>query len=142
LLLVSDRNICRAFIGNLKIYLAARTLFIEDLHLDEGYLSVNHNLVITSKGIYLEPTPKTSASCRDIPLSKETVELLRQVVGDRKSGLVFTTKQGNYIHPRSFQRSFDMLLKKAELPKIRLHDMRHSCCSLLITNGSDLKTVS
>jgi len=117
-------------------------LCIENLHLDEGYLSIRNNLVITSNGIMLEPTPKTAASSRDIPITKETVELLRSHIGNKKTGLVFTTNQGNYIHPRSFQRSFDMLLKKAGLPKIRLHDMRHSTASLLIINGTDLRSVS
>jgi integrase len=117
-------------------------LTIENLHLDEGYISIRNNLVITSDGIRLESTTKTSASSRDIPIAKDTIELLRKHIGNKKAGLVFTTSEGNYIHPRSFQRSFDMLLKKASLPKIRLHDMRHSSCSLLITNGCDLKTVS
>jgi len=117
-------------------------LCCENLHLDDGYLSIRNNLVITSKGLFLEPTPKTSASSRDIPLTKETVESLRKHVGDKKTGLVFLTKYDNYVHPRSFQRSFDMLLKQADLPKIRLHDMRHSTASLLLTNGTDLRSVS
>lgn len=117
-------------------------LCCENLHLNEGFISIRNNLVITSQGVRLEPTPKTSASTRDIPLTKETIELLRRHVGNRKTGLVFTTSEGNYIHPRSFQRSFDMLLKRARLPKIRLHDMRHSTASLLLTNGTDLRSVS
>ena len=117
-------------------------LTVENVHLNEGYISIRNTLVITSSGVILQPTPKTSASLRDIPLAQDTVSLLKATIGDKKSGLVFTTKTGNCIHPRSFQRSFDMLLKKAGLPKIRLHDMRHSSCSLLLTHGCDLKTVS
>lgn len=115
---------------------------VENLHLDEGFLSVANNLVITNEGVKLEQTPKTSASARDIPLTHETIELLRAHIENKKSGLVFTTSKGNYVHPRSFQRSFDILLKKAGLQKIRLHDMRHSCASLLLTNGCDLRSVS
>ena len=70
------------------------------------------------------------------------MNILKTYIGNRTEGFVFITSHGNCIHPRSFERSFDMLLKKAGLPKIRLHDMRHTCVSLMLTNGCDVKTAS
>lgn len=118
----------------------------ECVNLDEKYISIRHHLVRTTQGVFLE-TPKTQNSIRDIPLTCEMVEVLRKLKGNKKKGLVFTTNNGNYIDPRSYQRSFDMMLEKAGLivagqPKPRIHDLRHTFATQLIANNVDLSTTS
>lgn len=56
-----------------------------------------------------------------------------QGAGERwkHSGLVFTTKNGTPVEPRNFYRSFERYCEKAEVPRIRVHDTRHTCASLL-----------
>ena len=49
--------------------------------------------------------------------------------------LVFCTSVGTPVHPRNLVRSFHALLKRAEMPRIRFHDLRHSCLSLLAAQG-------
>ncbi|MEU7916431.1 tyrosine-type recombinase/integrase [Microbispora bryophytorum] len=49
----------------------------------------------------------------------------------KDSDLVFTTKYGTPIEPRNFNRSFEMHCRNAEVPRIRVHDTRHTCASLL-----------
>lgn len=44
---------------------------------------------------------------------------------------MFTTKNGTPVEPRNFYRSFERYCEKAELPRIRVHDTRHTCASLL-----------
>jgi integrase len=57
-------------------------------------------------------------------------------------GLVFTTEAGPPINPSNLrQRSFAPLLKKAGLPHIRLHDLRHTCATLLLSKGVHPKFV-
>jgi integrase len=46
-------------------------------------------------------------------------------------GLVFTTRWGTPIEPRNFSRSFDARCVKAGVRRIRVHDTRHTCGSLL-----------
>ncbi len=46
-------------------------------------------------------------------------------------GLVFTTRWGTPIEPRNFSRSFDARCAKAGVRRIRVHDTRHTCGSLL-----------
>ena len=57
----------------------------------------------------------------------------REQAGDRwqESDLVFTTRWGTPIEPRNFNRSFDARCAKAGVPRIRVHDTRHTCASLL-----------
>lgn len=57
----------------------------------------------------------------------------RQQAADRwqPSDLVFTTKWGTPIEPRNFNRSFDARCAKAGVPRIRVHDTRHTCASIL-----------
>ena len=55
------------------------------------------------------------------------------------TGLVFTTQGGTPIDPRNVKRVFDKLLDDAELPHMRLHDLRHGCASWLLAEGVDLK---
>ena len=55
---------------------------------------------------------------------------------------MFTTKIGTPISHSNLRRDFKQLLKKAGLPKLRFHDLRHTCATLLIGNGLDYKTVS
>lgn len=56
-----------------------------------------------------------------------------ELAGERwqPSELVFTTRWGTPIEPRNFSRSFDARCAKAGVPRIRVHDTRHTCASLL-----------
>ena len=91
--------------------------------------------------------PKTARSRRTIPLPSAVVEAMRahkQSQADRReaageewhdSGLVFTTRTGGPIHPRNDYRSFQALLTRAGLRRVRLHDLRHTAASLLLEQG-------
>ena len=57
-------------------------------------------------------------------------------------GLVFAAETGTPINPSNLrQRSFAPLLKKAGLPHIRFHDLRHTCATLLLTQNTHPKFV-
>ena len=57
--------------------------------------------------------------------------------------LVFATTIGNAMDPRSWRRRwFRPLLRKADLPLIRPHDLRHSAATLLLLQGGHPKIVS
>jgi integrase len=56
-------------------------------------------------------------------------------------GLVFTSAVGTPFEPRNVTRQFKALLAAAGLPNIRLHDLRHSCATLLLAQGVNPRVV-
>ncbi len=56
--------------------------------------------------------------------------------------LVFTTSVGTALDGRNVYRYFQRALAKAGLPRMRFHDLRHACASLLIAQGVHAKVIS
>ena len=57
--------------------------------------------------------------------------------------LVFTNVDGGPIRPDSgISKRFDRLVRETDLPRIRLHDLRHTHSAHLIASGTDLKAIA
>jgi integrase len=125
----------------------------QDVDLENAVLSVRRTLT-RSGGKVVFGEPKTNKSRRPIRLTSQAVEALRshlerqlrdmEILGDRyqDQGLVFTTDTGAPINPSNLrQRSFAPLLKRAGLPHMRFHDLRHTCATLLLSRGVHPKFV-
>jgi hypothetical protein len=65
-----------------------------------------------------------------------------QGVAWRHTGLVFTREDGTAIHPQRMTSWFEQLARAAELPRIRLHDLRHSYATAALAAGIPAKVVS
>jgi integrase len=90
--------------------------------------------------------PKTAGSVRVIALDRLTVTVLRRhhattALEGPVGGFVFTNLRGDPIKPDRLGELFYRLVRDAELPPIRLHDLRHGAASLSLAAGNDLKTV-
>ncbi len=72
--------------------------------------------------------------------SKEQVALGEAYVGNPHN-LVFTREDGSAINPQDFSKHFQRLCERAGLPRIRLHDLRHSHASLLLKKNIHPKVV-
>jgi integrase len=58
-------------------------------------------------------------------------------------GLIFATERGTVINPSNLRnRSFKPILKRAGLPPIRFHDLRHKCATLLLGKDVNPRIVS
>ena len=55
---------------------------------------------------------------------------------------VFPSPNGGPISPDSVLHMLHRVLKRAGLPKVRFHDLRHTFATLALQNGVDIKTVS
>ena len=55
---------------------------------------------------------------------------------------MFTRDDGRPLHPRSVSRAFDRAIAAAKLPRIRLHDLRHTHASLALAAGINPKVVT
>jgi integrase len=96
--------------------------------------------------------PKTRAGRRMIQLGEATMRLLaahRQRQDQEKmnsdwpeNDLVFPSTIGTPMEPRNLYRRYKTLLKKAGLPDIRFHDLRHTAATLMLLNGIPLLVVS
>lgn len=67
----------------------------------------------------------------------------RLLAGERwkDTGLVFTTAFGTAIDPTNLSTAFARLLKAHDLPHRRLHDLRHSCATFLLSQGVPAQVV-
>lgn len=107
------------------------------------------------KGWYFSE-PKTPKSRRTIPLptylmqkfQEHRREQLEYLMKHRdkytnEHNLVFMSEIGTPVSLRNLERRhYKPLLVKAELPDIRLYDLRHSCATLLLAAGENPKVVS
>lgn len=114
-------------------------LNINDIDLEAGVLSVTKSLNrVKSEDIISEP--KTQRSIRKIHLPKFVVEKIREYInmlyGRTGSDRLFTVTKSHL--EKEIKRGAEL----AGLKKIRVHDLRHSHASLLISKGVDIATIS
>jgi integrase len=105
-----------------------------DLDLDRGTVSVSHTLEWRKGGWQFAET-KRSRSRRVVKLQAWVVALLKQRVPQRleirEDLLVFRARQGGPIRESRFVHDhFKPLLRSAELPAIRLYDLRHTAATI------------
>jgi integrase len=117
-----------------------------DLDLDRGTVSVSHTLEWRKGGWQFAET-KRSRSRRLVKLQTWVVALLREQVlkekEAREDALVFRAQRGGPIRESRFvQDHFKPLLKSAELPAIRLYDLRHTCATISLIAGVSPKVIS
>jgi integrase len=126
----------------------------EDVNFEAGVLQVRRTLSTATGGGFTFSAPKTAKSRRSIKLPNTALSSLRK---HRKAqleermrlselfidqGLVFTSRVGTPISRQDLiTRSFKPLLKRAGLPDIRFHDLRHTCATLLLGKGVHAKFV-
>ena len=78
----------------------------------------------------------------DGSISQDAVAMLTEMEAHRSSDYVFPSSTGGPISPDSVNNMLHRVLKRAGLPSIRFHDLRHTFATLALQNGVDIKTVS
>jgi integrase len=123
-----------------------------DIDLDAGTLRVRKQLQRIDGTLQLTE-PKTDRSRRLIVLPAFAVDSLREhrlrqlqerlLAGTRwqDHGLVFPSTIGTPLEPRNLLRQFHAMLGRAGLQRCRFQDLRHTCATLLLIQGEDLRVV-
>jgi integrase len=119
---------------------------IPRLAVQQTVLSVNYQLSFGA--------PKTKRGRRSIALDPVTVTTLKEhrarqleeraLVADgyNDHDLVFARPDGNPVHPDYFSQAFDRAVIRLKLPKIRLHDLRHTHATLGLAAHIPAKVMS
>ena len=131
----------------------------ESIDFEQNTITIEHTVVVAQvdgkKTIVESDTAKTLSSLRTLPLVpqfrnillslKEEKELYQKLCGNaynRKEGrYIYTDALGNRIRPDYLTAEFPKFMEKNGFRRMRFHDLRHSCASLLLANGVPLKQI-
>jgi integrase len=144
-------------------------LDISDLNLDRQTLSVNKNLLRVSTEalsldnpnikilnydpakkthLIVQSTPKTKSSNREIAISDGLCELLVRHLftlahssWPNPNNLLFPSKTGTYIDPKSFEIRLNAVSKRCEIKKVNPHALRHTLATRLVEEKTPLNIV-
>ncbi len=118
-----------------------------DIDFENALVHINRNVVYTTKSGAVVGAPKTDTGYRTIPLANKTLLLLAEykITENPKVKDAFLFHgEGAQTEPRDpsyLTKHMKKLMKKADLPNMSPHDLRHTCASLLLQNGADIKSV-
>ena len=117
-------------------------------------MSITETLqVVNGKGL-MSLEPKTDRSRRLVSLAPDALACLaglkikqreqREALGMTwsESDFVFAHTDGSPFYPNTVSKRFGELVKKAGIPHVRLHDMRHTHATLMLKEGVNPKTVA
>jgi integrase len=97
-------------------------------------------------GRMLASVPKSSAGRRQVAIPRLVVSALTEHFGRYSDpgpeGLVFPAPEGGYLRLENFRkRAWTPATAAADVAPLRLHDLRHTCASLAIAAGADVKVL-
>lgn len=126
---------------------------------EQETITIRHTVTsiqLDGKTLVIEQdSAKTKSSMRTLPLVagfknfliqvKEAQEVNKRICGNAYNydydGYIIVDELGNRMKPGYITTQFPNLLEKNGLRRIRFHDLRHSCASLLISNGVPMKQI-
>lgn len=116
----------------------------EDFDENRGTLKIKRSIGKTINGVMLIGETKTETGSREILLPPSTAELLRKRKEDAISDWIFPNLRNTEkpMNPQCAYQHLKTILKRAGLPSIRFHDLRHTFATHAIAGGVDAKTLS
>lgn len=87
-------------------------------------------------------TPKTKNSCREIPMSKELLAMIKPLKKVVNDDFYMLTNDEHPTEPRTYRNYYNKFMNMLGIPKLKYHGLRHSFATRCIEAGCDYKTVS
>ena len=95
---------------------------VESFGLDEAWLDITGSLALQEE-------------------QKENRKLCGRCYNKKYADYICVDAMGNLLKPDYLSDSFQIILRNYHLRRIRFHDLRHSCASLLLANGVPMKMI-
>lgn len=110
------------------------------------------NTIVKVRSTVEKASTKTRNSHRKLPLFDNAYKCLMQVKQEQDEyrqffgntyqnscGYIFTQEDGSYYDPDLLSKQFARAMRKYGRPEISFHKLRHSCASMAINRGWDVK---
>ncbi|MEP6754817.1 MAG: tyrosine-type recombinase/integrase [Chthonomonadales bacterium] len=126
----------------------------QDLDLDRSIAGIRHTLIRVSPGNLVFKAPKTKSGRRSVKLSSVLVSALREhraqqltyaeVLGSSYNpmNLVICRADGRPVDPATIYSQFQRLLERLKIPRVALHDLRHTHATQLLQQGVNIKVIA
>lgn len=111
----------------------------EDVDFSGGCIHIRQQIVSVNNRPQIGDL-KTEDSHRTLALNEWLVGILKRRFIPEATGLIFHTKNGTPIAPRNFYRDFQKVARRAGLPHIKIHALRHMAACFMRDAGVDPKT--
>jgi integrase len=131
----------------------------ESINFEANTITIEHTVTYAhvdgKKILIADDTTKTKSSYRTLPLvpairakllevkeeQKRNRKLCGKAYNKAESCYIYTDALGNRVNPNYLSDQFPKFMTKNGFRRIRYHDLRHSCASLLLANGVSLKEI-
>lgn len=124
----------------------------QDVDFRNATIHIQRAVTYTPESGILVSEPKTANSIRTIPLMDSTMQMLklllhRSIRENPNTDLTKAFLFGKPDHPfeprdpNAITRRMKRFVRTAGLPDVSPHDLRHTCASLLLSSGADIKSV-
>ena len=143
---------------NLGIYISLTTglrigeicgLMWADINTDTGTITVSRTIeriyIVEGEHKHTElvvNTPKTKNSCREIPMNKELLAMVKPLKKVVNVNFYVLTNEEKPTEPRTYRNYYHRLMKHLDIPRLKYHGLRHSFATRCIESNCDYKTVS
>lgn len=131
----------------------------DSIDFEQGTITIRHTVTQVSldgkSTIISKDRTKTKSSYRTLPLVKPFEELLHRFKAQQEENrrlcgsayckeyldYIYVNELGERVKPNYITQHFPLILAKNDMKKIRFHDLRHSCASLLYANGVSMREI-
>ena len=120
-----------------------------DINVTDGTITVSRTIeriyIIEGEEKHTElviNSPKTKNSCREIPMSKELLAMVKPLKKVINDDFYVLTNDERPTEPRTYRNYYNKLMSKLGIPKLKYQEARHSFATRCIEAGCDYKTVS